>query len=358
MLVKAATDKSGDLAALDALLAEASARPQVRARIEQEIRNIRAGVRGEREAAYEMDFHFGASRNWAIVHDLRLEHQGRVAQIDHVLINRFLDLWVCESKHFSEGVSINEHGEFTAFHRGGPYGVASPLEQNRKHIAVLRDVLGSGTLQRPTRLGMALRPAFGSLVLVSKGARISRPKAEVAGLESVIKNDQLKATLERRVDDESAVTTLLSAAKIVGSETLQTFARQLAELHRPIEFDWRAKFGLAGAHGRAGQTQAPSPRVEAPAVPVPSAAAAEIAPGAEPVVREGVEPAKLSTSKLASKLGVRNAPEMLSRLVEAGYLALQGPGHALTEKGSTTGGVWIEKSRIGAYFLWPSDLKV
>ncbi len=62
------------------------------------------------KAAYEIDFHHKASRNWAVIHDLRLEYRGRVAQIDHLLINRWLEFWVCESKHFSEGVAINEQG--------------------------------------------------------------------------------------------------------------------------------------------------------------------------------------------------------------------------------------------------------
>jgi len=75
---------------------------------------------------------------------LSLGNLGRpcgVAQIDHLLINRLLDIWVLESKHFAEGVSINDHGEWTGFSGGRPYGMASPIEQNRKHVAVLEQVL-------------------------------------------------------------------------------------------------------------------------------------------------------------------------------------------------------------------------
>ena len=61
-------------------------------------------MKGEAEAAYEMEFHYGASKNWMVLHDLRLECEGRVAQIDHLLLNRFLEIYVCESKRFSEGV--------------------------------------------------------------------------------------------------------------------------------------------------------------------------------------------------------------------------------------------------------------
>ena len=138
MLIKAATDRSQDLETLQSLLASPSITASTRALVDKEIRNIRAGAKGEAEAAYEIEFHHKASRNWAVIHDLRIEHQGRVAQIDHLLINRWLEIWVCESKHFSEGVAINEQGEFTGFFAGRPYGVPSPLEQNRKHVAVLQ----------------------------------------------------------------------------------------------------------------------------------------------------------------------------------------------------------------------------
>src|SRR5574338_1618493 len=123
MLIKRADDKTKDLDTLRALAARPDASVETRRRIEQEIRNIQAGIKGEEEAAYEIEFHYGASKNWMILHDLRLECSERVAQIDHLLINRFLDIYVCESKRFAEGVSINERGEFTAFFNGKAYGI-------------------------------------------------------------------------------------------------------------------------------------------------------------------------------------------------------------------------------------------
>ena len=226
MLIKAATDRSQDLETLQALLESPGISASTRTLIDKEIRKIRAGAKGEAEAAYEIEFHHKASRNWAVIHDLRIEHQGRVAQIDHLLINRWLEIWVCESKHFSEGVAINEQGEFTGFFAGRPYGVPSPLEQNRKHVAVLRAVLGSSFIQLPTRLGLTLMPAVLSVILVSKGARISRPKTKRDGIERVIKSDQLRDLIERRVNEESAATTLLSMGKLVSPETLEDLAKQ------------------------------------------------------------------------------------------------------------------------------------
>lgn len=156
-----------------------------------------------------------------------------------------LDVWVCESKHFSEGVSINEQGEFTAFHNSRPRGIESPIEQNHRHVKVLESVLGSSILPLPTRLGVALRPRIRSVVPVSAQARITRPKQTFPGLETVIKADQLRSTINRAVDAMGVAETFLAATKIMGIDTLGELARQLAKLHRPQQFDWAARFGMA-----------------------------------------------------------------------------------------------------------------
>jgi hypothetical protein len=147
MIIKSADDKEHQITALKALQLRPDASADIKKRIEQEIKNINAGAKGEREATYEMEFHYGTSKNWMLIHDLRIECEGRVAQIDHLAISRLLEIWVCESKHFSEGLAINEHGECAAFYNNKPYGVASPLEQNRKHIAVLQSVFKTGMVK-------------------------------------------------------------------------------------------------------------------------------------------------------------------------------------------------------------------
>ena len=241
MIIKSADDKNSCITTLQELLAHSDATGDVKRRIEQEVRNIQAGVKGEQESAYEIDFHYGTSKNWMIIHDLRIECDGRVAQIDHLIINRFMDIWVCESKHFSEGIAINEQGECAAFYGNKPYGVPSPIEQNKKHIAVLESVFKTKMINLPTRLGFSITPAINSLVLVSKGARISRPKTTIDGLGSIIKNDQFKTRIDKAIDGENNP---LMVAKIIGCETLEDFARRLAAIHKPIEFNWYAKFGL------------------------------------------------------------------------------------------------------------------
>jgi hypothetical protein len=241
MLIKFADSRDGDLETLRALLERPDVEGDKKRDIEREIRTLQSGLKGEREAAYEIDFHYGPSKNWAVIHDLRIEHAGRVAQIDHLLINRVLELYVCESKRFSEGIAINELGECSAFCNGKQVGVPSPFEQNRKHIEVLAHMCSDGIVALPKRLGVSMKPQFKSLVLISKNARITRPKKEVAGLNDILKVDQIKTRIDRAMDTDTSV---LAIAKLIGSDTLQELAATLAAQHKPITFACHARFGL------------------------------------------------------------------------------------------------------------------
>lgn len=194
---------------------------------------------GEAQAAYHIDVDFGRSQNWVVIHDLRVEHDGLVAQIDHLLINRLLDLWVLESKRFAGGIKINERGECLTFAARKPIAVDSPIEQNRRHMKILQAMLDVGAVRLPTRLGRPLKPKIRSLVLISAGL-ISRPRTPVPGIETVIKSDQVRTTIERTGDNGNP----LELMKIVSSETLVELGEQICALHRPIQFDWEKRLGL------------------------------------------------------------------------------------------------------------------
>ena len=352
MKIKDANGAVDDITSLEALLAHPGITTRTRAEIEREILTRRAGEKGEREAAYEIDFYHGPSRNWAVIHDLRIEHEGLVAQIDHVLIGRFLDVWVCETKHFSQGVSINEHGEFTRFFDGKPVAIPSPLEQNRKHLLLLNRILESDKISLPTRLGIKLRPRLHSVILVSKNARITRPKADLEGLESIVKSDQLRTLIERSIDEESLLSSLMTVGKMLSSEALEDFARQVARLHRPLRRDWKARFRIAEPCVLA------APRRLAAAVPtsntkVPALVDAPLRRSKPEIVKADL----LSTSKLGAAMGLPNAAVTLARLRAAGYLEQVDGADRLTEKGKDAGGEYFEKSRFGPYFAWPRDLK-
>lgn len=256
MILKHADDKNPQVQTLESLLAHPRLPADRMPAIEKELARLRAGIKGEREAAYQIDFHNAASRNRIVIHDLRLEHNGRVAQIDHLVINRLLETYVVETKHFSQSISISETGEFTAWYNGRGAGIPSPLEQNKRHIEVLREVFRQ--LDMPSRLGFTLMPDFVPVVLVSQAARITRPKHfDTTG---VIKTDQFDSWLEQRMDAGSP----LQLAKLVAEDTLVDIGRQLILRHAPIKPDYLGKFGIDARTLVAPRT---TPEPQLPALP-------------------------------------------------------------------------------------------
>lgn len=238
MILKGIDDKAPQLAALEALLTEPP--PTAWPAIQRDLAAIRAGIKAEQEAAYFIDFDLRKSERTAVIHDLRLEVEGRVAQIDHLLIHRTLTVFVLETKHVASGLKITEDGEFLRWndYKKTYEGMASPLAQNERHIAVLKEAFER--IEMPTRLGVRLDPVFRSFVVVSPKARIDRPKSFDSS--QVIKSDGLLQAIEAGFDKEGVLATFGAAARIVSAETLQEIGRKLIRWHKPIAIDHAAKY--------------------------------------------------------------------------------------------------------------------
>ncbi|MCG7877239.1 MAG: NERD domain-containing protein [Candidatus Thiodiazotropha endolucinida] len=252
MIIKSKDSIEPALVALEALKAKAT--PHQRKRIDTEIRRMKAGANGESSSGYHIDFYYGPSDNWVVIHDLRIEHKNRVAQIDHLVISRTLECFVLESKHFSDTLEINHLGEFTARWGKDATGIESPIEQNKRHITVLEQLIEDEGLA-PRSFGFRLTPEFRSIVLVSPKSKIIRPK--MGGIDSsmVIKADLLKGYVDGQLEEVSA----FAIRKTISSKALKEFAERLAAQHKPIEFDYRSKFGV-------GESQAEPVEAEMPKV--------------------------------------------------------------------------------------------
>jgi hypothetical protein len=207
--------------------------------VERQLRNIEAGERGEKDSAYFIDFYFGKSANWAIIHDFRIQHEGQVAQIDHLVMNRFMDIYVLETKNFHYGLKITPEGEFLVYDGKKYFGIESPLEQNDRHIFLISKAIDYYNVM-PTRLGVVIPPRFVSYVLVSPTSKIIRPSRSKLDTSHVIQSDQAFTKIKKDTDDAGAAAIL----KICSSETLEATAKTLARLHRPAKQDFKARFGV------------------------------------------------------------------------------------------------------------------
>ena len=244
MIIKRMDSKQEEMAELTALL-KGKLTPYQRFLIERELKAIRIGISGEKDSAYFIDFYLKNSKNWAVIHDLRLEHKGQIAQIDHLLINRFFDMYVLESKNYSYKLKISPEGEFQTYYGKEYVGIPSPIEQNERHIHLLDLFLKHHDIL-PKRMGISIRPRFKSLILVSPKSIISRPPEKKFDTSSVIKADILRTKIDREVDKvKNPLTDLATISKICSSSTLMETARTLARFHKSKKVDFRARFGLS-----------------------------------------------------------------------------------------------------------------
>ncbi len=255
MILKHKDDLAPQVAELERLLALPNLSKSQRDDLLQELRALRAGAHGEKDAAYHIDFGWKDGKNSAVIHDLRIEHNGRVAQIDHLILMRTLDCHILETKAFSSNVRISEGGEWESRTRFGWQGIPSPVEQNRRHIEVLQGFVRDHDLL-PKRLGLSLPIRFHNWVLVSPKCQVRRGGGE---WDHVVKMDLFEKRFGECVEATGFFDTLSSVSKLVSLGTLEGIARRLIAAHTPAKINFAAKFGVVAPH----RTLNPHPRRDA-----------------------------------------------------------------------------------------------
>jgi hypothetical protein len=236
--------------------------PRQQKAVESELRMMKAGAHGEQQSSYFIDYYFETASDWAVLHDVRFEHEGRVAQIDHLVINRLLEIYVLESKSFHYGLDISANGEFLVRTSNYSKAIESPIEQNKRHIFFLEQFFKVVTGILPKRFGMLTRqPSFHGYVLVSPKSRVMRPTPTRFDTSSVIKSDALYSSLTENTDNSAGL--LTKASKMISEAQLMTLAQKLAGFHKqaPV-IDYKKKFGISNDCISAPPSTAP--RVTAP----------------------------------------------------------------------------------------------
>ena len=213
-------------------------------KVEKEIKLLRSGNKGEQDSAYFIDFYYKKSQNWVVIHDLRIDYDSCVAQIDHLLINRRFDFYVLETKHYAHGVKVTERGEFLVLFQKNYISIESPIEQNQRHIKVLKDLLNGENLL-PKRVGFFLQPNFLPYILVSPKSRVIRPKAKDFNTDMLIKADEFYKKTQDNIENESLIASVGSMAKIISLDSLKEIGERLVSYHKPIKTNYYDKFGIS-----------------------------------------------------------------------------------------------------------------
>ena len=188
--------------------------------------NALKGQKNEKQGAYYIDFEYAKSERTMVLHDLRLEFNGRVAQIDHLLINNSW-IFVIENKFFSGTLSCDENENWTVQYDNNKLSIPSPIQQNERHISVLKEILKSEDLFKSI-------PKIFNIVIIS----------DKTILEGFIPKEVVKADMIDRKRLELLETHLKNPLKLMSAATklfvnndIKNIAEKIMSFHIESIFD-------------------------------------------------------------------------------------------------------------------------
>lgn len=231
MILKSADDKSKRLALLEDLQRSPLLDFGQKKWLRDELVRTRKGIQGERDSAHYLDNYLGDTENLALIHDLRLVVEGEVAQIDHLVINRALGMYLIETKNYAGNLVINEHGEYTVEYDDCRFGIPSPMEQSRRHERILAKLL-----ERLDIVGRTQKtPDFHHVVMLHPKAIIQRPPSKLHDTRDVIKADQFPSWHDQFVSSHRVGSVFKLAMNLRSVDTVKECAQKLIRQHRPAD---------------------------------------------------------------------------------------------------------------------------
>lgn len=212
--------------------------------IERELKRLDPQGNGSHSPSHFINFYCEECPDWAIIHDLKIESNGFAAHIDHLLINKSLDIHLFESRSYNDNIKITADGEFLVFDGHQYQSVNSPIAENEKRTEVLTDLLLENKIL-PKKMGFAPKPRISSYVLVHPAANVLRPPETVYDTSSVVSADYLTKTLLRQLERlKRTIERIKRLPKAFNTDTLAKVAARLAALNNPNLIDYRRIFCL------------------------------------------------------------------------------------------------------------------
>jgi len=200
--------------------------------IERDIKLLKYGIDGEKNVYFELKNSF---LPMICLHDIRLEYEDYVAQLDFVVISEKFTC-ILETKKLSGNISIDQDGNFLRHMKnryGKEYqeGIYSPITQNNRHVDILKHVLLK-------ELKINNMPILSLVVMANPKTIIKKYKCPADIEMMLIKYDQIKVTLEKYQNDKVN-------QNAFSEKAMFDIANLLVRLDRPLTIDMEAKYRLS-----------------------------------------------------------------------------------------------------------------
>jgi len=238
MILKTIDDKSKQIETLEDLYSRSKSEAQKKL-IASDLKKVKSGYEAEKENAYYLDFELEKNKNLILIHDIRLEHEGRTAQFDHILISRF-GIELLETKSSKGTMTINKDGSIDI--KNGKYTntYPNPLEQSKRHALVLKEFLAASELLSK-RINI-----FGGIEISSRV--LINPKTTLANStlpEGFERADSFISNRMKEIENISVFKAVSLISKGYNIEKAMEIAQMIINAHQPLEFDYTKKFKIS-----------------------------------------------------------------------------------------------------------------
>lgn len=199
--------------------------------IDRDILLLKAGISGEKNVYYELKNSFIPM---ICLHDLRIEEDGYVAQLDFVVItNKYI--MILETKKLNGDILINESGDFIRSIKNNhgkvvkKEGIYSPIAQNDRHVRILENMLIKNKIIKKC-------PVISGVVIANPKSIVNKSKATRKIKEEIFRYDQVTEILNKRLKVDNKF--------IMLDNTIINIAEFLISSNTNVDIDYNRKYSL------------------------------------------------------------------------------------------------------------------
>lgn len=200
-----------------------------RKNVVKDIYALKQGLNGENNVYYELK---SSGIPMYCMHDIRLEYGGLSAQIDFVVITKQC-FYIIETKNLYGNIEITAEGEFIRWNKSSNgrtfrEGMYSPVEQNKKHINMIKNILVK-------EFNIKRMPVKSMVVMANPKAIINKAKCPEELKNVVIRHEQIAKYIECAIKDTDYS---------LDEDRVKEIGEYMVKNNNPITFDYEAKYCL------------------------------------------------------------------------------------------------------------------
>jgi len=237
MVWKDIDSKSAELNTLKKLLRDSNSEKQKQL-IKRDLTALENGDESEKENAYYLNFYFDDRKRSILLHDIRIEHNGKTAQFDHILIAP-IGITLLESKSFKGKLTISEDNSLSVDYGKFIKTFPNPIEQNNRHAKLLKGFIDD-KFDLSSRFKLMGGVSIESYVIIHPATTVTNNKLP-DGFE---RSDSFSTRWNKHIDKMSMGKFFLKSITLMSETMVKDIAKQLISAHKPINFDYTQKYKI------------------------------------------------------------------------------------------------------------------